>query len=114
VQPGAISDNFSASVGRTFSRQWAASATFSYSHTTGLLRLFPNVGSDINGATNTEFGTLQITRGFTRTISGYANYTAQHQSVNQVLSTQNAFIGMSNTFGIGVTWAPQSKRLGEF
>ena len=114
VQPGAISDNFSASVGRTFSRQWAGSATFSYSHTTGLLALFPNAGPAINGATDTEYGTLQVTRGFTRTISGYASYTAQNQSVNQVISTQNAFSGMSHTFGIGVTWAPQSKRLGEF
>ncbi|WP_035358853.1 hypothetical protein [Edaphobacter aggregans] len=114
VQPGGIADNFSASAGRVFSRQWAGSATFSYSHTTGLLVLFPNAGSGINGATNTEYGTLQVTRGFTRTISGYASYTAQNQSVNQVLSTQNAFSGMSHTFGIGITWAPQSKRLGEF
>jgi hypothetical protein len=114
VQAGAISDNVSASVGHTFNRQWAGSASFSYSHTSGLLALFPNAGPAINGATDTEYGTLQITRGFTRTISGYASYTAQNQSLNQVLSTQNAFNGMSHTFGIGVTWAPQSKRLGEF
>jgi hypothetical protein len=114
VQPGAISDNFSASVGRVFSRQWAGSATFSYSHTSGLLALFPNAGPAINGATDTEYGTLQVTRGFTRTISAYASYTAQNQSVNQVLSVPNAFNGMSHTFGIGITWAPQSKRLGEF
>lgn len=114
VQPGAISDNFSASVGRNFSRVWAGSATFSYSHTTGLLALFPNAGPAVNGATTTEYGTLQVTHGFTRTISGYASYTAQSQSVNEVLSTPNAFNGTSHTFGIGVTWAPQSKRLGDF
>jgi hypothetical protein len=114
VQPGAIADNFSASVGRNFGRQWAVSAAFSYSHTTGLLLLFPSAGGAINGATDTEYGTLQVTHGFTRTISGYASYTAQNQSLNRVLSTQNAFSGLSHTFGVGITWAPQSKRLGEF
>ena len=114
VQPGAIADNFNASVGRNFGRDWAASASFSYSRTTGLLLLFPNAGSGINGATNTEYGSIQVSRGFTRAISGYVSYTAANQSLNQVLSTQNAFNGLSHTFGIGVTWAPQSKRLGEF
>ena len=114
VQVGAISDNVSATVGRNFGREWAAAAIFSYSHTTGLLALFPNAPSSVKGATDTEYGTLQVTRGFTRTISGYASYTAQNQSLNKVLSTQNAFSGLSHTFGIGVTWAPQSKRVGEF
>jgi hypothetical protein len=114
VQAGAIADNFNASVGRNFGRQWAGSASFAYSHTTGLLALFPNAGPALNGATDTEYGTLQVTHGFTRTISGYASYTAQNQSLNYVLSTQNAFSGLSHTFGIGITWAPQSKRLGEF
>lgn len=114
VQAGGISDNVSATVGRNFGRQWAAAAIFSYSRNTGLLALFPNAGPAINGAIDTEYGTLQVTHGFTRTISGYASYTAQNQSLNQVLSTQNAFNGLSHTFGFGVTWAPQSKRLGEF
>ncbi len=77
VQPGAIADNFNASVGRNFGRDWAASASFSYSRTTGLLLLFPNAGSGINGATNTEYGSIQVTHGFTRAISGYVSYTAR-------------------------------------
>lgn len=112
--PGGISDNVSASVGRNFGRQWAAAAIFSYSRTSGLLSLFPNTPSSISGSIDTEYGTLQVTHGFTRTISGYASYTAQNQSVNQVLAVPNVFSGLSHTFGIGVTWAPQSKRLGEF
>jgi len=113
AQPGALSDNVNASAGRSFGRQWAASATFGYSHTTGLLALYPGVPG-INGATNTEYGSLQVTHGFTRTISVYASYTAQAQSVNQGITTPNVFNGISSTFGVGVTWAPQSKRLGEF
>ena len=113
AQPGAISDNVTGSAGRSFGREWATSATFGFSHTTGLLALDPNAVG-INGATNTEYGSLQVSRGFTRTISGYASYTAQAQSVNQAISTTSTFSGISHTFGVGITWAPQSKRLGEF
>jgi hypothetical protein len=113
AQPGALSDNVTATAGRHFGREWATSASFGYSHTTGLFAFDPNAVG-VNGATNTEYGSLQVSRGFTRTISGYASYTAQAQSVNQAISTVNTFSGISHTFGIGVTWAPQSKRLGEF
>ena len=112
VQPGALSDNVSASVGRTFTQQWAGSASFTYTRTSGLLTFLPTVGS-INGVTNTEYGTLQVTRGFTRTLSGYASYTAQNQSATQIYST-NVFTGLSHIFGIGISWTPQSTRLGDF
>jgi hypothetical protein len=55
-----------------------------------------------------------MTHGFTRTISGYASYTAQQQSFNQGLLTPNAFNGLSHIFGIGISWTPQSTRLGDF
>jgi hypothetical protein len=113
AQPGAIADNVTASVGRNFGRTWAASANFGFSHTTGLLALYPGTAGN-SGSINTEYGSLQVSRGFTRTISGYASYTAQAQSVNQGITTPNVFSGISSTFGVGVTWAPQSKRLGEF
>jgi hypothetical protein len=114
VQAGAISDNATFSANRTFGRAWAASGVFSYSHTSGLFTPFPNSSSAINGATSTEWFSLQANRALTRTISFYGSYTIQNQSINKVLSTQNAFSGLSNTFGFGVTWAPQSKRVGEF
>jgi hypothetical protein len=114
VQPGAISDNIGASASRNFTRVWAGSASFGWTRTSGLLNLYPALGPAINGATTTEYGTLQVSRGFTRTISGYASYSIQNQSVNKVLSTQNAFNGTSHTFAVGVSWTPQAKRLGEF
>lgn len=113
VQPGALSDTVSGSVGRNFSQRWAGSAALVYTRTTGLLALYPGQAS-FNGATNTEYGTLQLTHGFTRTISGYASYTAQNQSVNQGFLTPNAFNGLSHIFGIGISWTPQAKRLGDF
>lgn len=113
VQPGALSDDVTGTVGRTFSQKWAGSASLVYTRTSGLLAVAPNLGS-VNGIANTEYGTLQLTRGFTRTLSGYASYTVQNQSFDQGLLAPNAFNGMSHIFGFGVTWTPQSTRLGEF
>ncbi|HEY2038567.1 MAG TPA: hypothetical protein VGG95_02825 [Edaphobacter sp.] len=112
VQPGALSDTVTGTASRTFSQQWAGSASLVYTRTSGLLFLTPGVGS--NSAINTVYGTLQVTHGFTRTLSGYASYTAQNQSVNQGLLTPNTFNGTSHIFGIGVSWTPQSTRLGDF
>lgn len=112
VQPGALTDNVSFSAGHTFGKEWSGSATFAYFRTSGLVTFTPQQGP-FNATTNTEYGTLQLTHGFSRTLSGYASYTAQNQSLSQVLTT-NAFNGISHIFGIGVSWTPQSTRLGDF
>lgn len=110
---GAEADSVSASVNHNFGRYWAASAWVNYTRTTGLLVTAPT-GVSTNGAINTEYGTLQVTHGFTRTISGYVSYSAQNQDVNSSLAAQNVFNGLSHTVGFGVSWTPQSKRLGDF
>ncbi len=113
VQPGALSDTVTGTAGRMLSQRWAASASLVYTRTTGLLVFSQNAGS-VNGATNTEYGTLQVTHGFTRTISGFASYTAQNQSISQGFLTPNAVNGLSHIFGLGISWTPQSTRLGDF
>jgi len=111
---GAIGDSVSASFNRAITRDWAVSSWVSYTHTTGLLYTTAQstVGND--GAINTEYGTVQLTHGFSRTISGYVSYSAQNQDVNSRLAAQNVFNGLSHTVAIGVTWAPRSTRLGDF
>lgn len=113
VQPGGLYDSVTGSAGRTFSQRWSGSASLVYTRTRGLLYVSPAVGS-VNSATNTVYGTLQVTHGFSRALSGYASYTAQNQSINQGLLIPNAFNGTSHIFGIGVSWTPQSTRLGDF
>lgn len=112
VQPGALSDSVSANASRTFNARWAGSASFVYTRTSGLLTV--TAANSIHSITNTEYGTLQLTHGFSRTISGYASYTAQNQSFNQGVLVPNAFNGISHIFGIGVSWTPRATRLGEF
>jgi hypothetical protein len=112
VQPGALSDTVSANASRTFNARWAASASVVYMRSSGLLTV--SAGDSISSITNTEYGILQLTHGFSRTVSGYASYTAQNQSFNQGALVPNAFNGMSHIFGIGVSWTPRATRLGEF
>jgi hypothetical protein len=113
VFAGAESDNFSVSANRNFTRSWAGSAWFNYTRSSGLLGTAA-AGVPTNGAINTEYGTVQVMHGFTRTISGYASYSVQNQGVNSSLATQNVFSGLSHTVGFGVSWTPQSTRLGDF
>jgi hypothetical protein len=111
---GAEADTASANVSHHFTRNWAGSAWFNYTRTRGLLVTVPNAGTTANGAVDTEYGTIQLMHAFTRTISGYTSYSAQNQSVNSALASQNAFKGLSHTVAFGVSWTPQSTRLGDF
>lgn len=113
VFAGAESDNFSASLNHNFTRYWAGSAIFNYTRTSRLLAIGP-AGISPTGAINTEYGTLQLMHGFSRTISGYVSYSAQNQSAINIFATQNVFNGLSHTVGFGVSWTPQSTRLGDF
>ncbi|HEY8996935.1 MAG TPA: hypothetical protein VIM60_03505 [Edaphobacter sp.] len=111
---GAIGDSISGTFTRSLSRDWAVSSWVSYAHTTGLLYTTSQTTVGNDGAINTVYGTMQLRRRFTRTISGYASYSAQNQDVNSRLAAQNVFTGLSHTIGFGVSWAPKSTRLGDF
>jgi hypothetical protein len=105
VQTGAISDSFSGSASRSYGRMWATSASLSYSRTSGLVD---------NNISSSVFGGLQVSRRLTNTLSGFASYTAVHQSANSFLVSQNAFSGFTQSFSIGITFAPRMTRLGQF
>jgi hypothetical protein len=115
VLPGALSDSISGSLAHTYGRKWLASINGAYVHTSGLTQL--STGTSIvptNEVYNTIFGGAQLTRRFGTHFSGYVSYGAQNQTTNYSLAAQNAIIGTSQTFGIGVTFSPRSTRLGQF
>jgi hypothetical protein len=116
VQTGALSDSIMGSVARPLSRDWMGSLNASFTRTSGLLLLTPTTGgpSSENQATRTFYGGAQITRRLGRSWSCFFNYSAQDQSISTAYIGSNAFSGFSQTFGIGVTYAPRSTRLGEF
>jgi len=115
VLPGGLSDSVFASAGRTYGRDWAVSLSVAYTHTSGLTQLFTGTSlASTNEIYNTVYGSAQVTRRFTPYLSGYLTYTAQNQSASYSLAAQNALLGTSQTFGVGITFSPRSTRLGQF
>jgi hypothetical protein len=115
VLPGGLSDSVSGSVGRTYGRDWAASMSGAYTHTSGLTQLYTGTSTvATNEVFNTVYGGVQVTRRFSTYLSGYLTYTAQNQSASYSFATQNALLGVSQTFGAGITFSPRSTRLGQF
>jgi hypothetical protein len=105
VQTGAIADSLSVSAQRTYGRMWAASLTGSYTRTSGLVN--DNISSSV-------YGGIQVTRRLTSTLSAFLSYTGINQSVDSTLAAQNAFNGFTQSFSIGITFAPRMTRLGQF
>jgi len=118
VQLGGLSDTASAGVSHAYGREWLVAVTGSYSHTEALTKsnVLPPAGLTIpfGGTFSTVFGGVQVTRRISRSLSGYASYTAQHQSYDSKFTGVNAFNGTSHTFGIGITYTPHALRLGQF
>jgi hypothetical protein len=119
VLPGALSDTVSASLSHSYGRNWVASVSAAYTHTSGLTQLTTGIPSaPTNAVYDTVFGGAQATRRISAHFSGYISYGAQNQSSNFSSPTQNAgqnaLNGTSQTFGIGITFSPRSTRLGQF
>ncbi len=118
VQLGGLSDTATAGIGHSFSRTWMTSVSGAYSHTKELgtpgITNIPGLTIPLGGTFSTVFGGVQVTHSIGRTISVYANYTAQHQSFDASYTGTNAFSGTSHTFGVGITFAPRAMRLGQF
>lgn len=115
ILPGATSDSVSAFLGHTYGRNWVASVNISYSHTAGLTELTTGSSTaSINEIYNTVYGGGQVTRRINAHFSAFASYTAQNQTNNFSVPSQNALNGTAQTFGIGISYTPRSTRLGQF
>jgi hypothetical protein len=120
IQPGALSDNLGAMIGRTYGRDWMTSLSANYTRTSGLLKSpvgTPPVGAGFlyaGGSSQTAYGGVQVSRRLSDSLSAFASYNLQHQSVDSSLATQNAFSGLSQTIGVGISFSPRATRLGQF
>lgn len=120
VQPGALSDNLSASIGRSYGPDWMASLSGNYTHTSGLVQNGALVGSSnplfpyAGGKTNLVYGGVQVSRRLSDSLSAFASYTLQHQSIDNSLALQNAYSGLTQTLGVGISFSPHSTSLGQF
>ncbi len=117
VLPGALSDGVAGSVGQTFGRDWVASLSAAYTHTSGLTQVTDGTTLvPTNEIFDTVYGGVQVTRRISTHFSGYASYTVQNQTSNNLnpITVPNALNGTSQTFGIGITFTPRSTNLGQF
>jgi len=114
VQQGTISDSISASVNRSYGRDWQAAITGSYTRSSGLIK--SQAINQLLGIAQTYdsfYGGLQITRRLGMHTTGYFSYTvqAQNSSSSTVPNGPNVFSGVGNIFSLGVTWAPRATSL---
>jgi hypothetical protein len=117
VLPGALSDSISGSIGHTYGRDWVASLSAAYTHTAGLTQVTNGTSLvSTNEIFDTVYGGVQVTRRISTHFSGYASYTVQNQTSNNLdpITVPNALNGTSQTFGIGITFTPRSTNLGQF
>ena len=117
VLPGALSDGVAGSVGQTFGRNWVASLSAAYTHTSGLTQITNGTSLvPTKEVFDTVYGGVQVTRRISTHFSGYASYTVQNQTNNNLnpVIVPNALYGTAQTFGIGITFTPKSTNLGQF
>jgi hypothetical protein len=115
VLPGALSNSVTFSGGRSFGRDWTASLNGSYSRSSGLTALgVQDSLVPVSEVFNTVYGGLQVSRRIGTNFSSYLSYTVQDQSTNFSVGALNVLNGISQTFGIGITFTPRSTRLGQF
>lgn len=118
VQYGGLSDTVSAAAGHGFGRAWQAGVNMAYMHTESLTKSGaippPGLTIPLGGSFSTVFGGVQLSHQLSRSLSAYASYAAQHQTYNAAYTGTNAFNGTSQTFAIGITYAPRAIRLGQF
>jgi hypothetical protein len=104
IQTGAISDGISASVQRSYGRNWSGAISAAYTHTAGL----------VLGNASSVYGGVQVNRRLTGYLSAFGSYSGVHQSIDSTLAARNAFSGFSQVFAVGITFSPRRSRLGQF
>lgn len=111
VVAGAFSDNVVAAAHRQFGRRWSASGDVGYSRSVSL----PTLNAFAFDSEAVTFG-VQGVRSIGRRLSAYASYTIEDQSISGAsafLNTPNAFNGVYQIFGVGISYSPGSLFLGK-
>lgn len=108
VVAGAVSDDVAAHYMRKLSRLSSVDSVVSYTRNNSIavLGLTPF-------SISTVVASVQGTRAFARYFSAYADYSIQKQLTNGFNTTSsNAFSGLSQTVGVGITYSPNLIHLG--
>lgn len=104
---GSTDNTVSADMSRRLTRSTQATIMGNYTSSSGLLLL---TSKQVNA--QTAVGSAQVNRAFTRTLSAFVSYTAQHQAIQGLYVGINPLIGLQQTIGFGITYSPSPIHLG--
>jgi hypothetical protein len=108
VTPGGFSDSVNTTARRSFFRIWSGSATVNYTQTSE-----PSALDLPNYSLGTLVAGVQVSRAISRTVSSYASYNAQRQTVSGAADTSGAFRGLFQVVAFGLTYSPRTLSFGE-
>ena len=107
VIPGATSDSITYGISRRLGRAWGLAGSVGYARTKSLPTLVTTMFSS-EGVTATG----QVTRSLGHHFSAFGSYTIEDQTVQNNTSALNAFNGIYQVFGFGITFSPNAIHLG--
>ena len=108
VVPGALSDAVSATARRNLNRAWSLSTQVSYTRSSSLPELTAQAFT-IDGVVAGG----QVARAIGRSFSVFGSYTLERQTTHGLATSTEAFSGVTQVAGFGVTYSPRSHRLGQ-
>ena len=122
VQAGSIATGVLGSYEHGFGRGWSLGLTQSFFYSNGLSNDPGAIAGNpllsqylLSGSISSSFSGVQLNRRFTDNFSGYVSYTAQEQSFSNTPGINaTALSGLSNIFGVGISFSPRATHLGQF
>lgn len=108
VLPGSFSDNVIGGAHRQYGRVWNTSGSLGWSRTTSL-----PIFESFTYKSDSVAVSAQVSRAFGRRFSGFASYTIEDQNTSGSAAALNAFHGLYQIFGFGVTYSPSPIALGK-
>lgn len=122
VQAGSIATGEVGSYQHGFGRGWSLGLTQSFFYSEGLSNDPATIAANpllseylVNGSILSSYAGIQLNRRFTDNLSGFVSYTAQDQSFGNNASLNSAALsGLTNVFGVGISFSPRATHLGQF
>ena len=103
---GTLSDNVNFTAQHDFDRNWSGGFSANYGYASSL------ESQEESSSTASSFYTgIQANRRLGRNFSAYASYGLEVQSISGPLLV-NAFNGLANVIGVGITYAPRPIKMG--
>jgi hypothetical protein len=107
VIQGATADSITYGVHRAYGRAWGLAGSVGYARTRSLPTLTAMMFSS-DGVTASG----QVSRSIGRHFSAFGSYTIEDQTTQSNINTINAFSGLYQVFGFGLTFSPNAIHLG--